>query len=426
MTFCRGFRNEAFGDPHERTAPRSACARTARVGFAGGRRLRVTKAAQRQMAGRNLAAIGAEQAVSRQNQSQRFSSNCLRAGAFLTGDCGAAVRSPTAVALVLIFRATRATGASLGAGSPCVEGDSVAKKVRSSHGTGEISWQKELVPMNFFSNIWKHPKTSAAGLLIGVASVAGVLSQQGITLGKVGTGTVVSLASALATALLGLLAKDPDQGSGVSDQGSGSVQKLGAWMLIALLIPLPWMQGCTAKTAAQDIVNWTPALQSAVAMVDSTAAVLDPADAPIFVAATAGFDVASNLLVAQAQAYLANPSASKLAQLQSQIVTLQQQVNSALLQAVRIVDAKSQQHAMAAIEAVATVVTAILSVVQSISSKAQIAQMAAHSSVKIASIENYLDRTQAAQMVAAHYGEPVALARVQVALAEEAEVSAGF
>jgi len=35
-----------------------------------------------------------------------------------------------------------------------------------------------------------------------------VLQQQGIALGHVGTGTGISLASALATALLGLLAKD--------------------------------------------------------------------------------------------------------------------------------------------------------------------------------------------------------------------------
>ena len=68
-------------------------------------------------------------------------------------------------------------------------------------------------------NIWNHPKTSAAGLLIAVASVAGVLSQQGVSLGKVGTGTVVSLASALATALLGLMAKDPEA---ASQQASGS------------------------------------------------------------------------------------------------------------------------------------------------------------------------------------------------------------
>jgi hypothetical protein len=63
--------------------------------------------------------------------------------------------------------------------------------------------------MNLIANIWNHPRTSAAGLLIGVASIGSVLSQQGITLGKAGTGTVVSLATGLATVILGLLAKDP-------------------------------------------------------------------------------------------------------------------------------------------------------------------------------------------------------------------------
>jgi hypothetical protein len=63
--------------------------------------------------------------------------------------------------------------------------------------------------MNPLSNIWQHPRTSAAGMLISTLTVAGVLSQQGITLGKVGSGSVVSLAGALATAFLGLMARDP-------------------------------------------------------------------------------------------------------------------------------------------------------------------------------------------------------------------------
>lgn len=53
-----------------------------------------------------------------------------------------------------------------------------------------------------------HPKTSAAGLLLAVTTVLGVLQQQGVSLGHVGSGSVVSLGCALATALLGLLAKD--------------------------------------------------------------------------------------------------------------------------------------------------------------------------------------------------------------------------
>ncbi|HVN94353.1 MAG TPA: hypothetical protein VMT38_11680 [Terracidiphilus sp.] len=289
--------------------------------------------------------------------------------------------------------------------------------------------------MNFFTNIWKHPKTSAAGVLIAVASVAGVLSQQGISLGKAGTGTVVSLASALATALLGLMAKDPATGGeGTSQQGRAAASgqagagtaKLGAWMFIALLIPLPWMQGCTAAGVAQNIVNWTPALQSAVATVDSTAALLAPADAPIFAAATIGFDAASDLLVAQAKAYLANPSASVLAKLQNQIVTFQQQVNTALLQAAKIIDAKSQQHALAAIQGVGTIIVAILSLVQSVSSKAQIAIMSAKSGVKLAAVEPYLNESRSAEIVAAHYAEPVTVARAQVAWTMQEEMNAGF
>lgn len=64
-------------------------------------------------------------------------------------------------------------------------------------------------PMNPLANAFSHPRTSATGVLIAVVSVAGVLSQQGITLGRAGSGSVVTLVTALATALLGLLAKDP-------------------------------------------------------------------------------------------------------------------------------------------------------------------------------------------------------------------------
>jgi hypothetical protein len=280
---------------------------------------------------------------------------------------------------------------------------------------------KELL-MNFISNICNHPKTSAAGLLIGIISVTGVLSQQGITLGSAGTGTVVALVSGIATALLGLLSRDP----GGETSTTGATAKLGAWALIALLLPLPLVSGCSGTNVAQDIVNWTPALQSAVATVDSTAALLAPADAPIFAAATIGFDAASNLLVAQAKAYLANPNVTVLAQLQSAVVTFQQTVNSAVLQAANITDQASQQHVLAAINGVATIVTAILALVQSISSKVAQARMSADSTVKLAQIEPYLNRDQSAAIVAGHYGEPVEWAQIQVARAERNEALAGF
>lgn len=196
--------------------------------------------------------------------------------------------------------------------------------------------------------------------------------------------------------------------------------------MIALLLPLPFLGGCSGSSVAQDIVNWTPALESAVATVDSTASLLAPADTPIFTAATTGFDAASNLLVTQARAYLANPSASLLAQLQNQVMTLQQQVNAALLSVAKIVDPASQNHALLTVQAVSTIVTAILALVQSVSGKAAVAAMAGQATIKLAAVRPYMDGAEAARMVAAHYNEPVNVAQVQVAQAEQTEMQAGF
>jgi hypothetical protein len=75
---------------------------------------------------------------------------------------------------------------------------------------------------------------------------------------------------------------------------------------------------------------------------------------------------------------------------------------------------------------VATIVTALLALVQSVSSKAAVAQMAAASTIKLASVRPYINRNHAAVVVAAHYGEPVEVARMQVAQAEVSEAQAGF
>lgn len=284
--------------------------------------------------------------------------------------------------------------------------------------------------MNLIQNIWNSPKTSVAGLLIATVTIARVLSQQGITLGAAGNDTVITLVSGLATALLGLLARDPGSESANQQAGkstaANSTTRLGAWALIALLLPLPFTTGCSGVSVAQNIVNWTPTLQSAVATVDATAAVLDPAAAPIFTAATVGFDAASNTLVAQAKAYLANPNAGVLAQLQTAVVTFQQQVNASLLQAAKITNPASEQKALADLNVVATAVNAILLLVNSISSKAAVAQMAEHSTIKLASIEPLLDESKAAAMVASHYGEPVESARIQLRAAEVSAAQAGF
>jgi hypothetical protein len=163
---------------------------------------------------------------------------------------------------------------------------------------------------------------------------------------------------------------------------------------------------CSGVSVAQNIVNWTPALQSAVATVDATASLLDPVNAPIYTAATVGFDAASNLLVAQCKTYLANPTGTVLAILQAQVVSFQQNVNTALLQAAKITNTQSQQQALAAIQGVSTIVSAILALVATISSKTAQAQMVASSTVKLAQVEPYINRQRSIQQIADHYEAP--------------------
>jgi hypothetical protein len=122
--------------------------------------------------------------------------------------------------------------------------------------------------MAWIENIWQHPRTSAAGLLIATATVAGVLSQQGITLGTAGTGTVVSLIAALATALLGLLSKDPGEST------SGTKSKFGAGLIVAVLIPALTLSGCTIT--ANQLKNDAAALAAALT---SLSAAVSPSDA---------------------------------------------------------------------------------------------------------------------------------------------------
>lgn len=259
------------------------------------------------------------------------------------------------------------------------------------------------------SNIWNHPNTSIAGALVAIMTIGGVLSQQGITLGHAGTGTVIALVGGICAALLGLLSRDP------AAAPAGAPSKLGILMLCALTISgtLP-VSGCNGVTVAQDIVNWAPGLQSAVQTVGATVSMLAPADAPIFTAATIGFDAASNLVIAGAKAYLANPSAGVLAQLQTQITTFQANAGSALLTAARIVDPASQTLALAAINGVATIVNVIFGLVMSISGKTAQATMSAMAAPHLAELKRQILDQRSIETIARHYDEPNFVARMQV------------
>lgn len=121
--------------------------------------------------------------------------------------------------------------------------------------------------------------------------------------------------------------------------------------------------GCSGQSIAQDIVNWTPALQSWAATAASAASVLLPADAALIAAALAAFDAASNLVASEAKAYLANPGQTTLQALQTAVITLQQNISQALLTVVRIVNPNSQTLITNQLNAGATIINSILALI---------------------------------------------------------------
>jgi hypothetical protein len=174
-------------------------------------------------------------------------------------------------------------------------------------------------------------------------------------------------------------------------------------------------------------VNWTPALESTAATVASTITVLQPQDALLISGALAGFDNLADLTVAEAKAYLANPGQTTLQALQTGILTLQQQVNGALLHAARIVDPNSQALVTAALNGVATIVNSIIALVLEIKGNTVQAEAAkAAPLVRSSEVRKLYDPKLSAAIVAKHYGETIEQAEVQVAWGQQELERAGI
>jgi hypothetical protein len=266
-----------------------------------------------------------------------------------------------------------------------------------------------------------------------ITTIAGILGIAATSVSQLTTyipapyATYVGMLGVIVAGVAAILAKDSsNSGEETATTAASSTQKLGAIMLCMVLASCSFQTGCSAKTAAQDIVNWTPTLQSAVAAVDATASVLAPQGAAIFAAATVGFDAASNVIAAQAKAYLANPNATLLSELQTAVSTFQQSVNAAVLQAAKITDPASQQKALADIGAVGTIVNTILSVIVSVSGKAAVAQMASRSTIKLAQVQPYLNRQYGLSLLQSHYAESLNAAQLQLSAGTQQLQLAGF
>lgn len=239
-----------------------------------------------------------------------------------------------------------------------------------------------------------------------------------IWIGLIQTDAPAPPSSTISAAELGAIALNPTLVGAAEQHAISATTKLGVIALICLLLIAP-MTACSAKSVAQDIVNWTPALDAAA----STIATLDPALLP----EAAGFIAVTGAVKAEAAAYLATPTATALQRLQVAVVTAQQAVNVALLDAVKI--GRTQDgaaHAVAALQTYLTIVNTILALVVSVSTKGQVAAMASASPVKLAEVEPYAPLTQAGTLVAAHYGIDWADGMARVIDGQDRLAAAGF
>lgn len=172
-------------------------------------------------------------------------------------------------------------------------------------------------------------------------------------------------------------------------------RKLGALALSCIVLMGSFIsQGCTKQTAtnvAQAIVNFAPAFDSAIVTINQTGALLDPGAAGVFSVATTGFQALEVVVVGQAKTYLANPTDSVMAALQQGVVSLQQTVNTALLQAAGIKDPVSQAKAIAAINGFGALVNTILGLIQQVSNKAELQRMESESTIKFSMVRRYMD-----------------------------------
>ena len=200
--------------------------------------------------------------------------------------------------------------------------------------------------------------------------------------------------------------------------------KLGAWALIAvLMLGIVPTVGCSGQSVAQQIVGWTPFIDSAVSTLGTLAAQLAPPDALLIQAGVTAITTGQDLLDKQARAYLANPTASVLAQLQAQAVTFQQNLNAAVLTALKITNSDSQKRIIAQIQVVLTGATAVLALLQTIKGSTLTIQAGA---VTTSQVLPYFDEQRSVDIVAQHEGVPEFVAALQVRQAERSLQAAGL
>jgi poly-gamma-glutamate capsule biosynthesis protein CapA/YwtB (metallophosphatase superfamily) len=175
---------------------------------------------------------------------------------------------------------------------------------------------------------------------------------------------------------------------------------------IVLCCAMVALTGCTPaqkQTTLQVITAVNARLPEVTAAADTVAATiaaLAPADAALIAVCDTGFDTVAKTLQALTASYIANPSASTLAQIQAAINTLESTLNTATLNVVGIKDAASQKLALAALKGLLTVVTVVFAMIAPTESVAQLEALRETNTIHLARLRPYLDERELQQAAA--------------------------
>lgn len=242
-----------------------------------------------------------------------------------------------------------------------------------------------------------------------------------------GLAAVVSALFGIAVPLWAFYRKgNPVQGSAPSFKGTLQAALVAFMVGSLMLVPT----GCTQAqkvNVAQEIVNWTPALVSAIDTAGGLVDTLDPGAALIVDPLVAGANALAPQFATAAKNYLANPTQTNIQVVQGLIVQIQNSVNSSLslLQALKVSNPASQQKAIVAVNGIGTIVNTLLGLIQSISSKAQIATMSTAVTVHLAAVQGVLDR-KGMQLASDRVADDLHTIGVPVDLFLNYEQQAGF
>lgn len=189
-------------------------------------------------------------------------------------------------------------------------------------------------------------------------------------------------------------------GATVRDAGDSRVRmdlRASVAVLTLAAVSMCVLTGCTAKQKQttvqiiQQINTHIPEVVAAADTVAATIAALTPAEAALIAVCDGGFDAAAKTLQALTAAYLANPSASILQQIQDAINSLEAAINTATLNAFGIKNTVSQNLALAALKGLLTVVTVVFGLISQTETTAQLQALAATGTMHLAELRPYMD-----------------------------------